>query len=326
MTEVILAIDGGGSRTRCLAINRIGKTVGAGESGASNHLLVDVAIVRRSLAVAIEAALAQASLEIPDVLCLSAGLAGVDYDGSGSSEMEGVLREFGFENILVNGDMVIAHAGALAGEGGVLALAGTGSTILGVGADGERVKVGGWGPIFGDEGSAYRIAQKCLRAAARSFDGRSGETALLGSLTSTLGLTHFTEIVKRIYVERMEPREIASLCRTAYRIAESGDGTAIGIFREAGDELAESVGAALRRLGLGECEAKVSYQGSVLESCSLVRERFAESLERDFPRVVIAPPRFKPVIGAFLLGCRSIGWPVTGDELTHVESVELILE
>ena len=95
MKEVILAIDGGGSRTRCLAINNEAKILGAGESGASNHLLVDKQIVKSSLNEAIKAALARAKLWHSDVVCVSAGLAGVDCDGSGADEMNELLLEMG---------------------------------------------------------------------------------------------------------------------------------------------------------------------------------------------------------------------------------------
>ena len=47
--KVILAIDGGGSHTRCLAIDRSGRIVGEGASGPSNHLLVAGGEVVRSL-------------------------------------------------------------------------------------------------------------------------------------------------------------------------------------------------------------------------------------------------------------------------------------
>ena len=317
MKEIILAIDGGGSRTRCLAMNRHGEVVGMGESGPSNHLLVDLATVKESLREAVETALNWSGSATSDVAYVSAGLAGVDFDGTGSDEIEDVFREIGFGEIAVNGDMVIAHAGALAGEPGVLALAGTGSSILGIDADGKRVKVGGWGPIYGDEGSAYGIAQNCLRAAARTFDGRAGETALLAGITEALGLDDFSESVRRIYVEKMESREIASLCRTAYGIAETGDTTAIEIFRRSGVELAESAAAAARRLHLSGSMAQFSYQGSVLESCAIVREQFAESLKSYFAQAVVVAPRYKPVIGAFLIGCSALSWgnvtPSVGD-------------
>lgn len=304
--KVILAIDGGGSRTRCLAINRDGKILGTGAGGASNHLLVDKRVVRASLDEAINAALGEANLTGGDVFCISAGLAGVDYNGAGADEMGDLFSEFGFADAVINGDMIIAHAGALAGSAGVLALAGTGSCILGIDAKGKPIKVGGWGPVYGDEGSAYRIGQTALRAAARAFDGRGEKTALLDAILKEFKIQDFQESIEFVYLKGMQPREIAALSRMAYKVAEAGDKSAIKIFEQAGEELAESVASAIRRLNLQE--KKVSYQGAVLQSCAIVRERLTECLKKDFPNIEIIAPKFAPVIGAFLLGCRAVGW------------------
>lgn len=306
--SVVLAIDGGGSRTRCLAIDRDARVLGHAETGPSNHLLVSGDVVRRSLAEAIANTLNSAGLDAEAVACVSAGLAGVDFDGVGAAEMEALLRELGFEKLVVNGDMVIAHAGALRMRPGVIALAGTGSVVLGIGPKNQRVKIGGWGPIYGDEGSAYRIGEMALRAAARAYDRSGPATSLTNALSIALGLNDFRETVTRIYVDGMEPREIAALSRIAYQVAEAGDEVARGIFLVAADELAESVVAAIRQLEFDAPEIVVSYQGSVLESCHLLRERFIERLRETDPRVNVVKPEFEPVFGAYLLGCDAIGW------------------
>jgi N-acetylglucosamine kinase-like BadF-type ATPase len=311
--ELILAIDGGGSRTRCLAINRSGQVIGESTTGPSNHLLVERELVKSSLDGAINGALAGGGVNRADVRCLSAGLAGVDFDGAGASEMESLLHDLGFRSTVVNGDMVIAHAGALLLKPGVIALAGTGSVVLGIGTRGERVKVGGWGPVYGDEGSAQRIGQMSLRAAARMVDGRGPKTALTEALLRALNLHEFRETISRVYVERMQPRDIAALTRVAYQVAEAGDEVARNIFFCAGEELAESVEAAIRRLKLDQSAPLVSYQGAVLESCSLLRERFVETLNRSLPNLSVVTPAFEPVIGSYLLGREALGWQTNGE-------------
>ena len=303
--EVIVAIDGGGSRTRCLVVDRAGRVVGEGTSGPSNHLLIDRNTVTHSLESAVEAALANAGLERKRVVCVSAGLAGVDYDGCGAEEMKRLFVGLGFQNPVVNGDMVIAHAGALGTRSGVVALSGTGSCVLGIGSNGERVKVGGWGPIYGDEGSAYRIGALSLRAAARAYDRRGPETALVQSLTRALGAKDFQETAARVYTDDMSPREIAALCRVAYQTAEAGDEVAREIFVQAAGELVESVNVALRLLDLSK--KVVSYQGAVLESCHLLRQQFVDQLQQN-DRVVVTPPKSEPVIGAYLLGRKALNW------------------
>jgi N-acetylglucosamine kinase-like BadF-type ATPase len=239
----------------------------------------------------------------------------VDFDGAGAPEMEKLLQDLGFQSTVVNGDMVIAHAGALRLKPGVIALAGTGSAVLGIGTKGERVKVGGWGPVYGDEGSAYRIGQMSLRAAARMADGRGPKTALKEALLHELGLKEFKETVSRVYVEEMPPREIAALTKIAYQVAETGDDVARNIFFCAGEELAEGVEAAIRQLELDQSEVLVSYQGAVLESCSLLRERFVETLNHNVPKVSVVAPEFEPVIGSYLLGCEALAWQVNGEAI-----------
>ena len=304
---VILAIDGGGTHTRCMAINLSGEVLGTGTGGASNHLLVDKAVVRSSLDDAIRMASGEAGIHAADVECVSAGLAGVDFDGTGADEMEVLFREFGFTNAIISGDMVTAHAGALAGSPGVLALAGTGSSVLGIGDDGTRIKVGGWGPIFGDEGSGYRIGGSALRAAARDFDGRGPRTDLTRMITNDLGIRDFKESIEAVYLDEMQPREVAELSKVVNRVARDGDEVAIGILQTAGKELAECVAAAIRRVASANGSIKVSFQGSVITSCELMRESFCRALTDTFPAASVIPPRFSPVIGAYLLGLTALG-------------------
>lgn len=306
--EIILAIDGGGSRTRCLAIDRAGQVVSQAEGGPSNHLLIAGEIVKRSLSEVIHRTLQSGSLKSEDVVCVSAGLAGVDFDGTGAPLMERLLRELGPDRVVVNGDMVIAHAGALGLDAGVVALSGTGSAILGVDAQGRRVKVGGWGPIYGDEGSAYRIGQMSLRAAARAFDGSGPETLLTAEMKKALGLEDFRQSLARVYLEAMQPRDIAALSQVAYKIAEAGDEVARNIFLRSADELAAGVAAAIRQLKLHDSNLLVSYQGAVLDSCLLLRERFVETLKDHWPTCNVIAPRHEPVMGAYLLGRKTMGW------------------
>jgi N-acetylglucosamine kinase-like BadF-type ATPase len=317
--DVILAIDGGGSRTRCLAIDKGGQVLSKSASGPSNHLLIARNVVKRSLSEAIDETLTLGHLNRDDIVCLSAGLAGVDFDGADAPAMEELLRDLGFAQTVVNGDMVIAHAGAFGKHEGEMALSATGSAILGIGAGGKRVKIGGWGPIYGDEGSAYRIGQMALRAAARNYDGRGPKTSLTEVLLNALGLHEFRETVSRVYIEGAESRDIAALSSVAYDAAVAGDEVARKIFLQAGEELAESVAAAIWQLDFTGTEVLVSYQGAVLEACALVRERFAGSLKNMFPNIAIIPPRFEPVIGAYLLGRQALQWPADASVLAALE-------
>jgi N-acetylglucosamine kinase-like BadF-type ATPase len=61
---------------------------------------------------------------------------------------------------------------------GIVVSAGTGSIAFGIDDEGMRMRCGGWGPIAGDEGSAYWIAVQAVSHILRSFDGRETKTEL----------------------------------------------------------------------------------------------------------------------------------------------------
>jgi N-acetylglucosamine kinase-like BadF-type ATPase len=304
--EVILAFDGGASRTRCIAVDRSGRILGEAESGPSNHLHENEQSVQRRIAEVTERTLHIANLSKGDITCISAGLAGVDYDGYGEEPMKALFHRLGFPCCFIHGDVVIAHAAALGMQPGIVAVAGTGSIILGIDEAGCRVRVGGWGPLYGDEGSAQHITAAALRAAARAHDGRGPCTALLEALTQALGLPDFRSSISILYGPNAQ--NISSLCQIVHQIAVAGDPVARSLFDTAGDELAEGVVTAARRLRLEDSHLLISYQGGVAEHCALLVERMREQMHERLPRAQLVSPRWRPVIGAYFLGCRSLGW------------------
>lgn len=62
---------------------------------------------------------------------------------------------------------------------GIALVAGTGASCHALDAAGKRSAIGGYGPQFGDEGSAYWIGREGLKAAFRAEQGRIEPTALL---------------------------------------------------------------------------------------------------------------------------------------------------
>ena len=305
--RIILAIDGGGTKTRCVAVDADGMTRGRGLAGPSNHLHVPIDAAADALRSATAAALRTSGATAADVELVSAGLAGVDFDGAGAVEAFGMLRGIGFDRAVVHGDMVIAHRGALAGAPGVVALAGTGSSVLGLAADGTMIKVGGWGPLYGDQGSAHQLGRLGLTAAANAADGSGPATSLVAALSSALGVSTFRDSVARLYAEDASGQlMVAALAPCVDACAQDGDEVALRICRQAGAELANQVVSVLRRMPVDE--QTVSYQGAVLSRSALVRSAFCEAVTDAVRGVEIRPPALEPIAGALLLGASAAGW------------------
>jgi N-acetylglucosamine kinase len=296
--KVVLAIDGGGTSTRSLAIDSSGMILGGGEGGPSNHILAPWDVVRASIEAAINGGVEQAGLTPDDVCCISLGTAGIGPNGEGKEVIEDLASEIlPAEKVTATGDMVIAYHGAIMGDCGVVVNAGTGSVVYGVSPRGASRQVGGWGHVLGDEGSAYDIAVRALRAGARHFDGRGPFTTLVDRLPEALEVSDFIQVAFKIYGLEMSREDISALARVVGEEAKGGDAVSQQILRSAGEELALAVAVAIRELGLEEAAVPVSYIGSVFASGECIVRPFAEAVMMRCPRATVLPPKFPAVIG-----------------------------
>src|ERR1700731_3185981 len=176
MGPMILAIDLG--KTSCRASGGGRRAEGAGAPGLAAPGGVRAA----------EAAILAVASQFGPVEELIVGAAGaLTAPGAARALGEALLGQLRAERVAVTSDGVIAHAGALNGEPGVVLIAGTGVVALAIGADGALRTADGWGPWLGDEGGGAWIGAAGLRAALRAHDGRGPSTALLDAARIRFG-------------------------------------------------------------------------------------------------------------------------------------------
>src|ERR1700737_2423256 len=176
MGAVILAVDLG--KTSCRAAAGGGRAEGAGAQGLAVPGGVQAA----------EAAILAVAREFGPVDEAIVGAAGALAAPEAARALgDALLASLRSERVAVTSDAVIAHAGALNGEPGVVLIAGTGVVALAIGADGALRTADGWGPWLGDGGGGAWIGAAGLRAALRAHDGRGPSTALLDAARIRFG-------------------------------------------------------------------------------------------------------------------------------------------
>jgi N-acetylglucosamine kinase-like BadF-type ATPase len=310
--QLILAIDAGGTSTRALVTAANGTVLGHGRGGPANHILSGWDTARASIIAAITQTCSAAGIQLPEVTCAAAGSAGVGPNGEGCEIVESLLAEMlPRARVRAVGDMVAAFWGALAGDSGVVVAAGTGSVCYGRSPNGNTCQVGGWGHIMGDEGSAYDIAVRALRAGAQATDGRGPQTALAERLATALAAGNLVEVAVRVYGEPMTRQSIARLATTVYETAAAGDPVARALLTEAGIDLGRCALAALRALGLVGHATTVAYTGAVFDAGAFIADAFRNAITSACPSVCIVPAEFPPVVGALKLGLLELGIPFT---------------
>ncbi|MBP0000646.1 MAG: ATPase [Cyanobacteria bacterium SID2] len=312
----ILGIDGGGTKTVCVLVDRGGTIVGRGEAGASNYQSVGGEAAYRSLLQSIERATDGQTVTVRGI---ALGLAGI-----GRPEDERVVRDWveliqdddrisvGWSlhrrGVRVCHDCAIALAGGLGREIGVATIAGTGSIVYGCNDRGQTARSSGWGYLLGDEGSGYDIALQGLKAAVRAADGRSEPTALLEAFCRRLDLRDIRDLVEVVYRCGWSPKDIAALAPVVDRLAADGDRVAVSIVDDAARELARSTQAVSTQLfDLGE-SFEIATIGGVWHGISDLRDRFQQVLRSNLPNATVVWPRHEPAYGAALTMLRTLGW------------------
>ena len=217
-------------------------------------------------------------------------------------------------------DMVCGWAGSLGTADGINIISGTGSMAYGEHAA-RRARAGGWGELFGDEGSAHWIATRGLAAFSRMSDGRVARGPLYDVLREHLGVNSDFDVID-VIVNRWggQRRDVASLSAVVVDAAAQGDSCAMTVLSDAADELVLTVDACRSQLNFAQGEAvPVSYSGGVF-SANMVLQKFIDKLTDKSAEYEVRTPLYPPVLGAALNAARLAGTPLTAPALKRLQS------
>ncbi|QLE41941.1 ATPase [Nostoc sp. C052] len=313
----ILGIDGGGNKTVCVLMDDLRQVLGRGEAGPSNYQTIGIEATLQSIQSAIhnavEAAIITNIVNI-DAICL--GLAGVGR-AADIEVVKGLVDELQNKkslpiswalkpaNIVICNDALIALFGGISQPVGIVVAVGTGSIVFGRNYQGHTKRVGGWGYILGDEGSAYKIAIAGMNAALQSHDGREISTSLLESFKQHLDLESIEDLIEVIYRREWGVKQIAALAPVVDFAAASGDIVANLIIDDAVKELVKATSTVIHAIFSADSVLEVVTTGSVWRGRCKIHERFSASLIKKFPNVNVIFPRYEPAYGACLLALQT---------------------
>jgi N-acetylglucosamine kinase len=200
-------------------------------------------------------------------------------------------------------DAVIALAGATSSGQGIITISGTGSISFGRNAAGQCTRAGGWGHIFGDEGSGFDIARQATRAIVRAEEGWGPPTRLRDRLLEATGARSANEMLHLFYEDAWPRSRVAKLARLVDDAATDSDAVALDILHTAAQQLALFTAAVRTQLWPDGASVQVAYIGGVFESDTL-RSRF-QSLVELADGVTCGPPLRGPAEGALLEAIRA---------------------
>jgi len=258
--ELLVAVDGGGTRTRAAVAALDGRVLARGFGPSSNLQELGLEEVGKALTTAVEGALLQVPgvgwkgegsvWQSPKIASACFGLAGVDTRED-EARLSQWLRDQGLGarfSILNDSELVLA-CGTPDGSG-VALISGTGSICLGRAPDGRTARVGGWGPLIGDEGSGYQLALRALRLATQTADGRAEAPTVLRAALTHWSVPDAFALLHRIYSPTTSPADIAGFATSVLDLAARGDAATVPLVEEAARELVVHVRVAMQKLKL----------------------------------------------------------------------------
>jgi len=285
-----LSVDGGGTKIAAVLFDGDFNPVASGLGGGINANVVGAAAAEQSMRGCIESCLS--GLSKPVIGRLAMAMCG------DQNRFLSILREYADVRDAVT--LSEGHMSLLAGlrrPYGALAQAGTGSFAFVRDSDGAEHSIGGYGWIFGDEGSGGWIGRKGITAVLQAKDGLGEPTIISDILLDIWGLRHIRQLIEAVYGAPIPVMKAASACPVVCEAARRGDAVAVRICHEAGVSLARQMNALLTR----HPSRDVTVGGSAWKGNLHMFGAFCRDVRAAHPGAVITLPAFEPVMGGVFL-------------------------
>ncbi len=201
--------------------------------------------------------------------------------------------------VVLNDASLLAPAAGV--ESAVGVIAGTGSIVVGISAEGRIITVGGHGWMIGDPGSAPSLVRESVKSTLHDHDLGLEPDELARHLLQHYGVGT-VEGLAETFLHRASIHHWASAAPAVFAAAEAGAESAHRIIELAAEELAVGVRTALERGARAEA---VVTAGGVIVHQPLLQRRLREALEREQVTTPLIVLLGDPVGGALELARRA---------------------
>jgi N-acetylglucosamine kinase-like BadF-type ATPase len=315
--NTFLGVDGGGTQTRFVLIEETGRVLASHLEGPAYYLEIGLDQLRRVLVRGIEETLRQGQVREESLSYAFLGLPAYGEDSTLLAALDAAPSQaLPHGRYRCDNDMVCGWAGALAGADGINIVSGTGSIAYGEFA-GRKARAGGWGELFGDEGSSYWLAREGLRLFSRMSDGRSPRGPLYEHVRRHFALKGDLDLCAAIYGQDIAQRsQFAQLSRLVIAAAGEGDRAALGLLESAARELADLVDAVRTQLRIPpDASLPVSSSGGMFQPGNGLRETLSSALQRRSAQYRFVEALLPPELGAAVQAARLNGTPLSAESL-----------
>ena len=267
-----LGIDGGGTRTTAAVSDKNGNVLYKAVGKSINFYSVGMEKARENLKDVIN----DIYKNVGEIEFESAFIGCSALDNEATQETITALCDviIKAEKIGMNSDVFVALASSGEDKCRVVAICGTGSIVTGIDKNGNIKTKGGWGHIFGDEGSAYSIAVNALKASAMLYD-EGKITPLVKKAEDFFGVDDLRKAIDKIYSSETTKDVLASFSAKVAEVANEDFVAKTVIINEA-HFFSKTVLALLNEI---ENCTLLSLYGGVFQNNELFRNSFIDDIK-----------------------------------------------
>ncbi|MEV0945185.1 BadF/BadG/BcrA/BcrD ATPase family protein [Rhodococcus sp. NPDC049939] len=317
---LFLGVDGGGSKTAFVLLDDAMRIVAEVQGPGCYYFTSRIGLVSTVLTDGIARITSEAEVSTQEIDYAFFGLPGYGEASADIAELDVIPSSIlGHNRYTCDNDMIGGWAGSLGGADGINIISGTGSMTYGE-RDGIGYRAGGWGELFGDEGSAYWVAIQGLNAFSRMSDGRLPRGPLYETFKERVGIRSDLDLTGIVVNDwGGERAAIAALSKTVVEADALGDRVAAGILADASHELAQLVDVTRVQLGYGTDESvPVSYSGGMFSAPEYLA-KFSAALHDLNAGYQLRAPLFGPGIGSALYAMKKHGVTIPTSFPAHLD-------
>ena len=303
MTEFVIAVDGGGSKTDVVALSLDGSILGTARGGGTSPHIVGL---ERSVAIVDE--LVREVASVGTLVVANVYLSGVDLPAEIDAFKGSIAGLDWAANSLVDNDLFALLRAGTNEHSAVAVVCGTGINAVGVRADGATARFPALGNISGDWGGGWHLGEQALWHAARSADGRGPHTVLEDLIPPVFDRETVTEVTEALHFGAIDIAELHKLAFALLDAAAAGDAIATAVVQRQVEEIVIMASVALTRLDLLSSSVPVVLGGGLLAAgYALLNDGVTAGLAARAPRARIEWVTQKPILGAALLALEAAG-------------------
>ena len=268
-----LGIDGGGTKTEFVLADRGGNIIkrtvltGCNPNDIGFQGMFDV----------LREGIFNVCGEIPfRYISVFAGLAG-GTTGTNARRISEFLEQYHFGKTQNGSDAQNAVAISLLGDNGITVIMGTGAIAFAQ-CGGELYRVGGFGDMFGDEGSGFCIGRDGIAAALQAEDGSGPLTSLEQTVREKCGKKVILDAIGDFY--HGGKRLIASYAPLVFEAYREGDEVAKNILHRNIKAISRLIIGAAKHLPSGEVK-KVALCGGITRNKEIIVPILEQYLKED---------------------------------------------